>query len=66
MSDNEKRVEESDKIVNIVEKILQFNRQNQDKQRDTANMPELKSEKSDEQRRNQEEQGLKKSTPNQK
>ena len=43
MAETEKRSEELDKTVDIVEKILEFNKQNQDEKRDTTDMPDLES-----------------------
>ena len=43
MTETVKRSEELDKTVDIVEKILEFNKQNQDEKRDTTEMPDLES-----------------------
>ena len=43
MTETEKRSEELDKTVDIVEKILEFHKQNQDEKRDTTDMPNLES-----------------------
>ena len=64
MTETQKRIEEPDGIVEVAEHILHFNRQNQDKQPDTADMFDLESETFAKQRRNQEGQRLKMLTPN--
>ena len=54
MTKIEKRSKEPDKVVNIVGKIFEFNRPNQDQQPDTTDMPDSESKESAEKRGNQE------------
>ena len=63
--ETEKKSEEPDKIVDIVENIIEFNKQIQDEQPGTTDMSDLKIEESSEQRINQKGGGLKIPTPNQ-
>ena len=53
------------KILSLLKEILKSTDKKTDEQPDTTNMPELESEVSAEQRRNQKEHGLKMLTPNQ-
>ena len=51
------------KILSLLKEIIEPNDKKTDEQADTTNMPELKSEESAEQRRNQKGKGLKILTP---
>ena len=51
------------KILSLLKEIIEPNDKKTDEQADTTNMPELKSEESPEQRRNQKGKGLKILTP---
>ena len=53
------------KILSLLKEIIKPNDKKTDEQPDTTNMPELESEESAEQRRNQPGKGLKILTPNQ-
>ena len=53
------------KILSLLKEIIKPNDKKTDEQPDTTNMPELESEESAEQRRNQQGKGLKILTPNQ-
>ena len=53
------------KILSLLKEIIKPNDKKTDEQPDTTNMPELESEESAEQRRNQQGKGLKILTPSQ-
>ena len=53
------------KPLSLLQEIIKPNDKKRDKQRDTTNMPELESEESAKQRRNQQGKGFKILTPNQ-
>ena len=53
------------KILSLLKEIINPNDKKTDQQPDTTNMPELESERSTEQRRNQQGKGLKILTPSQ-
>ena len=53
------------KILSLLKEIINPNDKKTDQQPDTTNMPELESERSAEQRRNQQGKGLKILTPSQ-
>ena len=57
--------EENIKILSLLKEIIKPNDKKTDEQPDTTNMPELESEESAEQRRNQQGKGLKILTPSQ-
>ena len=52
-------------ILSLLQELIKSNDKKTDEQPDTTNMPELESEESAEQRRNQQGKGLKILTPNQ-
>ena len=53
------------KILSLLQEIIKPDDKKTDEQPDTTNMPELESEESAKQRRNQQGKGLKMLTPNQ-